>query len=95
MSDPREQGPPSVDPAKVKRLVGALVAVCVALMVADVFILSTKKAHAHFAFEGWIGFHAGFAFLSSVVLMGGAAWLRKLLLRGADYYGDGPEGEDE
>ncbi len=95
MSDEHGHGPPSVDPEKVKWIVRVLFAVCAAVVVADLFYMPTKKEHAHYGWEAWIGFHALYGFVSCVLLVVLAAQMRKLVMRDEDYYGDGPdEGED-
>ena len=70
------------DRRNVDRIFYGLVAVCVAVVVAD---LAYPK-HVHFEFEQRVGFHAAFGFLAYVGLVLTATQLRKLLKRDEDYY---------
>lgn len=66
----------------IDRIHYGLVAVCVALAVADF----AYHKHAHFSFEELPAFHAAFGFLAYVFLVTTAKGLRKVLKRGEDYY---------
>jgi len=66
----------------VDRVFHLLVGVCAALVAAD--LLYAK--HGHFAFEDFVGFHAGFGFVAYVSLILTAKGLRRLTKRREDYY---------
>lgn len=70
------------DPANVRRVVWALVAVCALLLAAD----AVFDRHPEFALEGWFGFYAVFGFVMCVGLVLGAKWMRTFLMRDEDYY---------
>ena len=66
------------------RVFYALVAVCIALAVADFMF----HKHTHFDFENWPLFYALVGFVSYVSLVFTAKGLRKILMRPEDYYGE-------
>ena len=70
------------DPRNVRKIVWALVAVCVGLTLADLFY----KKKVHWDFEGWFGFFGFYGFVGCVGLVLAAKLLRKLVMRGEDYY---------
>jgi len=70
------------DPRNVTKIVWALVAVCIALFVADAFYHN----HGHFAIEHVFGFFGLFGFIVCVALVLAAKWMRTFLLRPEDYY---------
>ena len=70
------------DPRNVRKIVYALVVVCVVLVLLDFFY----DKHAHFAFEDWFGFFAWFGFVGCVGLVLAAKEMRKVLKRDEDYY---------
>ncbi|MCO8123132.1 hypothetical protein NHH03_15395 [Stieleria sp. TO1_6] len=61
----------------------ALVLVCIALVVADLFY---TNPHPHFEAETWLGFQAGFGFIAFVVIVFLGAVLRQIVERPEDYY---------
>lgn len=78
------------DPRNTRRIVRALVAVCVLLATLDLLL------HRHVAhpWEGVFGFYALYGFGACVVLVLLAKELRKLLMRGEDYYGRRESADD-
>lgn len=70
------------EPRNVTMLVYGLVAVGIALVLADFFYAK----HPHFDFQRWFGFYAVFGFTVSVSLVLGAKQLRRILRRDEDYY---------
>ncbi len=66
----------------VKKPLRILYAVCVLLLLADVFI----HKHTHISAEQWFGFHALYGFAAAVVLVLAARGLRVVLGRKEDYY---------
>lgn len=66
----------------IDRIYYGLLAVCVALTLADF----TYHKHGHFDFEEIPAFHAGFGFLAYVGLVLTATQLRRLLKRKENYY---------
>jgi hypothetical protein len=84
------QRPPSVSPPTVRKIVIALVVVCVGLILADLcFLLDfTPSKTVHADFELIPGFHAAYGFISYVLLVLLATQLRRLLMRSEDYYDD-------
>jgi hypothetical protein len=79
------------EPRNVTRIVYALTALCVLLLIADFFY--TK--HPHFSVERWPGFYALYGFTGSVALVLTAKGLRRFLRRDEDYYEPRPEPGDE
>lgn len=71
-------------PDNVEKIFKALVAVCVALVVADLLY----HRHASFDFEEMPGFYAFFGFVAYVGLVLTAKQLRRVLMRDEDYYGE-------
>ncbi len=70
-------------PANVKRLLWGLYALCVLLLVADLFI----PMHAEYAWERIPGFYAAFGFVSFVgLVLAGKHVLRRIVKRDEDYY---------
>jgi len=78
------------DPRNVRKIVYALVAVCVLLVVLDLFY----DKHAHFEAENWFGFYGFYGFVCCVGLVLAAKQLRRLVMRPEDYYGEG-DGDDD
>ncbi len=78
------------DPRNTRRIVRALVAVCVLLGALDL-VLHRHVAHP---WEGVFGFYALYGFGACVVLVLLAKELRKLLMRGEDYYGRRESADD-
>lgn len=82
------------DPRNVRKIVYALVAICVVLVLLDPFY----DKHAHFDPENWFGFYGFYGFIGCVGLVLAAKELRRLVMRREDYYGDDDdeaEGGDE
>lgn len=75
------------EPRNVNRIVYALYAVCLGLLVAELVI----DRHAEFPVQGWFGFYAAFGFLAYCGIVNTAKILRRLLRRPEDYYL--PEGD--
>mgnify|MGYP001264201711 FL=1 len=69
-------------PQNVRRVLWALVAVCIATIGADFFY----HRHIVHPWEGVWGFYAIYGFVACVVLVLVAKELRKLLMRAEDYY---------
>ncbi|MDP7569473.1 MAG: hypothetical protein QF677_06150 [Arenicellales bacterium] len=69
-------------PQNVRRVLWALVAVCIATIGAD-FVYHRHIVHP---WEGVWGFYAIYGFVACVVLVLVAKELRKLLMRAEDYY---------
>jgi hypothetical protein len=72
------------DPKNVRKIVYALVVVCVLLVLLDLFY----DKHAHFDAENWFGFYGFYGFVCCVGLVLAAKELRRLVMRREDYYGD-------
>ncbi len=70
------------EPKNVKKIIGFVVIVCIALFVADAFY----HKHPHFAAEGWFGFYAIYGFVMSVGMVLIARLMRVLLMRDEEYY---------
>jgi len=70
------------DPAKVNRLVWALVILCAGLTLADFFY----HKHSHFEIEQVPGFYGFYGFIMCAALVIAAKGLRVLLKRDEDYY---------
>lgn len=66
----------------VKKTCRVLYAVCVLLLLTDVFV----HKHTHISAEQWFGFHAFCGFAAAVVLVLAARGLRVVLGRKEDYY---------
>lgn len=75
-------------PETVDRIVRALYAVCLLLVVAGVAfqLLTHAFDHAHFGFERWPGFYGLFGFAAFVVVVYLGRWWRKVVGRPEDYY---------
>ena len=73
------------EPRNHDRIYYALVALCVAVVGADLFYVK----HVHFEAENLIGAYGLYGFVGCVALVLGAKELRKLLMRDEDYYDDG------
>ena len=69
-------------PQNVRRVLWALVAMCIATIGAD-FVYHRHIVHP---WEGVWGFYAIYGFVACVVLVPVAKELRKLLMRAEDYY---------
>ena len=70
------------EPRNVTRLVWALAAVCVALVIGDL----VYHKHVHFGFEGWFGLYGFFGFAAFFFIVLAGKYLRKILMRDEDYY---------
>ncbi len=70
------------DPANVKKIVWALVAVCAVVFGADALI----HKHGYFQVEHIFGFHGIYGFVVCVGLVLAAKALRVILMRSEDYY---------
>ncbi|UUX50028.1 hypothetical protein NUH88_21890 [Nisaea acidiphila] len=82
-SKPAGEEPRWLDnPANVKKIVYALVAICALLFVADAFY----HKHPYFAAESWFGFYAIYGFVMCVGLVLAAKLMRVFLMRDEDYY---------
>ncbi len=76
-------GPGRLDnPRFVTWLLGALLIVCVALVLSD----ALYRKDTHFAWEGWFGFFGLFGFVTFFLLVLAGKHLRRLLTRDEDYY---------
>jgi hypothetical protein len=69
-------------PANVRRVIRALVAVCVILFALDAVL----HRHVEHPWEGFFGFYAIYGFVACVLLVLLAKEMRKLLIRDEDYY---------
>ncbi|MFV1986039.1 MAG: hypothetical protein ACC682_02055 [Gemmatimonadota bacterium] len=79
----REPGKDWLDnPRNVTRLVWALAAVCVGLVVADLFY----DKHVDFRWEEWFGAHGFFGFAAFFFIVMAGKQLRRVLMRAEDYY---------
>lgn len=70
------------DPRNVTKIFWSVVAVCVALFVADAFY----HKHIELEAEGIFGFYGIFGFVACVALVLAAKEMRKILMRDEDYY---------
>ena len=70
------------NPKNVKRVIAALIAVCVVAMAADFFV----HRHVEHPWEEMFGFYGIYGFCACVVLVLLAKEMRKVLMRGEDYY---------
>jgi hypothetical protein len=70
--------------ANSRKLVIALVVVCVALTLSDLLY----HKHGHFAFEEWFGFFGLFGFVVYVTVVMLAKALRTVIKRPEDYWGE-------
>ncbi|KAA3627198.1 MAG: hypothetical protein DWQ09_12735 [Proteobacteria bacterium] len=70
------------EPRNRDKLYYALWAVCVLIIIPDLFY----DKHTYHEFEAWFGFYAIFGFVACVALILLAKQLRKLLKRPEDYY---------
>ncbi len=80
------------NPNNVRRVVHALVGICIVLLAVDFFY----ERHAARAWEGLIGFYAFYGFVACVALVLIAKEMRKVVMRSEDYYikddkGDGAD----
>jgi len=73
------------DPRNVNKVIYALVAACVAVVLADFFY---DKEHTEYAFQDWIGFDAVYGIVCCVFVVLAAKLLRGVLMRDEDYYDD-------
>ena len=70
-------------PKNVKILLLGLLAILVALFIADFFVIK----HPHFAWEKWPEFYAVFGFTAYAIIVILAKYiLRPIVKRGEDYY---------
>lgn len=69
-------------PENVTKIIRALVAACVLLVLADL----VYHKHVHYGFERWLGFYGFYGFVSCVLLVRAAVVMRRLLMRPEDYY---------
>ena len=69
-------------PQTAKNIFIALIVLCVALVVADLFV----HKHGHFHFEEWIGFHAVFGFMAYCAIVLSAKQIRRFIKREENYY---------
>ena len=70
------------DPRNVKIVIGALVAVCAVLLLADLFY----RKDVHYGAERWFGFYGFYGFVGCVFLVLAAKEMRKIVMREEDYY---------
>jgi len=70
-------------PGNIRTLIGALILVCIALGVADLFY---ENDHAHFPIEKSFAFQAWFGFVTFVVIVFLGIALRPIIKRDEDYY---------
>jgi hypothetical protein len=63
-------------------IVYTLAALCVLLVLADLFY----EKHTHFGWEGWFGFFGFFGFIAFFLIVLSGRPLRRLLMREEDYY---------
>ena len=70
-------------PENVNRLIYALIACCIALVLADLFYTND---HPHFAVEKIFGFQAWLGFIAFVVIVFLGRLLRMIVSRKEDYY---------
>jgi hypothetical protein len=69
-------------PRHVSGIVYTLAALCLLLVLADLFY----EKHTHFAWEGWFGFFGFFGFIAFFLIVLSGRPLRRLLMREEDYY---------
>lgn len=72
------------EPRNVTRLVWTLTAVCVGLVVADLFY----EKYTHFGWEEWFGIYGFFGFAAFFFIVLAGKQLRRVLMRDEDYYDD-------
>jgi hypothetical protein len=72
------------EPRNVLKVYWTVIALCVALFVADAFY----HKHTHFEVENWFGFYGIYGFVACVGLVLVAKLLRIILIRPEDYYDD-------
>lgn len=70
------------DKRNVRKIVWALVIICVGLFAADGFY----EKHPYFAAEYVFGFYAIYSFVMCVGLVLSAKWLRTIITRDEDFY---------
>ncbi|MBN2491262.1 MAG: hypothetical protein JXQ29_10490 [Planctomycetes bacterium] len=70
------------NPRNVKRVIGLLAGICVALLLLD--LCYTKRVH--YGAERLFGFYGFYGFVGCVFLVLAAKELRKLVMRAEDYY---------
>lgn len=68
--------------SNVDKVFYALCAICLMILVADLFY----DKHGHYSFEEIVGLHAGFGFLAYLGLVLLSKQLRRILKRDEDYY---------
>ena len=72
------------EPANVRKIVWAVVAVSFAVLLGDLVV----KRYQDHPWESLFGFYAFYGFVSCVFLVLAAKEMRKLLMRREDYYDD-------
>lgn len=87
----QHDGKPSVSSKTTQRILYALYAVSVLLVVADFVI----HRHIYTAIEKIPAFYAIYGFIACVVLVLIATQMRKLLMRDENYYGDAPQDDQQ
>ena len=70
------------DKRNVKKIITALVIICLVLFVSDAFY----QKHPYFIVESLFGFYALYGFVMCVALVLVAKWMRKFVMRVEDYY---------
>jgi len=74
------------DPRHVDLVFYAVVAICAAWLVPDLFV----QKHVFFGWDGLFGFFGGYGFVGCVFLVLTAKQLRRVLMRDEDYYDRDP-----
>jgi hypothetical protein len=74
-------------PENIKMVLRVFYALCGLLFVADFII----HRHVYHPWENLPGFYGIYGFVACVILVLIAAQMRKVLMRGEDYYEDGPD----
>ena len=70
------------DKRNVKKIITALVIICLVLFVSDAFY----QKHPYFIVESVFGFYAIYGFVMCVGLVLSAKWLRTIIMRDEDFY---------
>ena len=70
------------DKRNVKKIITALVIICLVLFVSDAFY----QKHPYFIVESLFGFYALYGFVMCVALVLVAKWMHKFVMRVEDYY---------
>ena len=88
MSEHHEHHKSSVEPHIVRRIIGALIFVCLTLLIIGE-IDAIHHKHGEFEIEFTLpGFYAAFGALAYFCIIAGAVGLRKIVMRPEDYYDD-------